>query len=66
MYFCIWNAKIQNFQTHTSIVNKLYFKYLIISMINNYSTLLKTYNSEIKHVAKTIFEKAHFSIYKDF
>ena len=66
MYFCIWNAKIQNFQTHTSIVNKLYFKYLIINMISDYLTLLKTYNSEIKHVAKAILGKAHLSIYKDF
>ena len=66
MYFCIWNAKIQKFQTHSSNVNKIYFNYLIISIINNYSTLLKTYNSEIKHFAKPILGKAHLSIYKDF
>lgn len=39
---------------------------MIINTINNCSTLLKTYDSEIKHFAKPIFGKAHLSIYKDF
>lgn len=66
MYFCILNAKIRKFQIHTPIVNKIYCKYLIINKINDCFTLLKTYNSEIKHVANPILGKAHLSIYKDF